>query len=243
MKRSIVIVALIALAIVNSVLALKLIQRRHASLQAASQSSVAARPNQTSQMPVQQQPLHPGGVMIVGNGSNLTVIRPVSVDQDDYSYLHISLTGDGEMLFKDGESRVVGFESASGKLLTQIANSSYDEGDQIDDDDEDPAPGAAAAPSPTPEPTAASGLLDNGFRRLEVGRPAPGTYLLTVTTDSRSGNSKYSLAITFTSRSDKMSLTEFKDVAAAAGSGHIYKLQIPSDPLGEIKAELVSPAR
>lgn len=238
MKWGIVIVALVALTIADSVLAFRFFRGRHA-LHAAAQPAIA-QSSPSSHIPAQQQPPHPGGVIILGNGSNLSVIRPVSVDQEDYSYLHISLSGDGEMLFKDGESRVVGFEPASGKLLSQIANSSYDEGDQIDDD-EDPTPGAAAAPSPTPEPTAPSGLLDNGFRRLEVGRPAPGTYLLTVTTDPKSSNSKYTLEITFTNRADGMSAAAFKDVTSPPRAVHTYKVQIPSDPAGEIKAELVSP--
>lgn len=239
MKWATVIVALVALTIADSVLAYNFIRRRH-TLQAAAQPA-AARSGQTSRLVVQQQPAHPGGVIILGNGSKLRVIRPASVEQDDYSYLHISLSGNGELLFKDGQSKGVGFEPTSGKLLTQIANSSYDEGDQIDDDDDDTSPGTPA-PSPTPEPTAPSGLLDNGFRRLEVGRPSSGTYLLTVMTDPRSTNSKYTLEITFTNRTDGTSTAVFKDVTAPPRAVHTYKVQIPSDPAGEIKAELVSPA-
>lgn len=232
-------VGLIAVTIAVSALALRVVHQRH--LLHASAQSPPARSSQTSRIPAQQPPPRTAGVMIVGAGSNLTVIRPASAEPDDYSYLHISFTGNGEMLFKNAESRLVGFDTKSGKLFNEIANSSYDEGDQIDDDDEEPAQ-SAPAPVPTPEPKSPSGLTDNGFRRIEIGHPAPGTYLLTVMTDPRSGNSKYSLEISFTSRGDKMTFTSFTDVAAPAGAVHTYKLLIPPDPLGEIKAELISPA-
>lgn len=238
MKRGTVIVVLIALTIANLVLAFNFIRRRHA-LHAAVQPAVAPS-SQRSQVPLQQQPPHPAGVIILGNGSNLSVIRPASLEQSDYSYLHIYLNGSGELLFRDGQSRLLGFDKKSGKLLTQIADSNYDEGDQIDDDDEAPARGAPT-PSPTPEPNAPSGLLDNGFRRLEVGRPPSGTYLLTVMTDPKFSNSKYTLEITFTNRSDQASSVAFKDVVVPPDGIQIYRLQIPSDPAGEIKAELVSP--
>lgn len=238
MKRITWIVVLIAVTIAGSVLAFRLIHRRHGSQQPASR---LAQSTQAPRTPVRQASPHAMGAMIVGARSNLTVIRPVSVEQDDYSYLHVYLNGYGEMLFKDGESRLAGFDSKAGKLLSQIANSNYDEGDQIDDDDDDSPPGAPT-PSPTPEPTAPSGLADNGFRRLEVGQPAPGTYFLTVLAPSTGTDAKYTLQITFTDRADKMSSAAFQDVAAPPRAVHTYKLQIPSDPAGEIKAELVSPA-
>ena len=155
--------------------------------------------------------------------------------QQDSSYLYISMSGTGEMLIQDPQARSLGFDPGSHKLIQQIPNGSYDEGDLIDDDDAADAPPEGQPvyrPAPPP-PNTLSGLTDNGLRRVEVGRPMPGKYLVKVIARDATA---YSLSADYYNRSGDLSRAVFNKVGASIGDGHIYKIEIPFDTIGEIKA-------
>ncbi len=171
--------------------------------------------------------------MAPGNGATLATVRPA--DDEDHSYLRISLSSKGEMLLQDPQGRRLGFDPESHQLVSQIQNGSYDEGDQIDDDEDDSpnAPGSQPTPTPRPTPPATlSGLDDNGFRNLELGQPAPGKYLLTVIARNETS---YSLSVVFYNRLYNMSSADFDKVAFSPVGTHVYELEVPDDASGEIK--------
>jgi len=154
----------------------------------------------------------------------------------DSSYLYISMSGTGEMLIQDPQARSLGFDPGSHKLIQQIPNGSYDEGDLIDDDDAAKAPPEGEPiyrPAPPP-PNTLSGLTDNGFRRVELGRPMPGKYLVKVIARDATA---YSLSADYYNRSGDLSRAVFNKVAVSPGDVHIYEIDIPFDSMGEIKAE------
>jgi len=154
----------------------------------------------------------------------------------DSSYLYISMSGTGEMLIQDPQARSLGFDPGSHKLIQQIPNGSYDEGDLIDDDDAAKAPPEGQPiyrPAPPP-PNTLSGLTDNGFRRVELGRPMPGKYLVKVIARDATA---YSLSADYYNRSGDLSRAVFNKVAVSPGDVHIYEIDIPFDSMGEIKAE------
>ena len=153
----------------------------------------------------------------------------------DSSYLYISMSGTGEMLIQDPQARSLGFDPGSHKLIQQIPNGSYDEGDLIDDDDAAKAPPEGQPiyrPAPPP-PNTLSGLTDNGFRRVELGRPMPGKYLVKVIARDATA---YSLSADYYNRSGDLSRAVFNKVAVSPGDVHIYEIDIPFDSMGEIKA-------
>jgi len=159
---------------------------------------------------------------------------PPATGQDS-SYLYISMSGTGEMLIQDPQARSLGFDPGSHKLIQQIPNGSYDEGDLIDDDDAANAPPEGQPtyrPAPPP-PNTLSGLTDNGLRRVEVGRPMPGKYLVKVIARDATA---YSLSADYYNRSGDLSRAVFNKVAVSPGDVHIYELEIPFDTIGEIKA-------
>lgn len=235
MKRIFSAVVILTLAISGTLVAARLLRKRPAQAPVRPSS---LPPRQPSPGPV-SPPSRAMGAIMIGNGNGFTVIR--AEPHEDTSYLLISFSGKGEILLKDAQLRLAGFDPGSGRLLNQIANSSYDEGDQIDDDDDDAPASGSAAPEPSPEPKAPSGLADNEFRRLEIGQPAPGVYLLTVMPDAGGVDQKYSLEVSFSNQLRNSSFAEFKDVVARPGSVNTYKLQIPSEAAGDVKLDRIQP--
>src|SRR5262249_31660818 len=111
----------------------------------------------------------------------------------------------------------------------------YDEGDLIDDDDAADAPPEGQPvyrPAPPP-PNTLSGLTDNGLRRVEVGRPMPGKYLVKVIARDATA---YSLSTDYYNRSGNLSRAVFNKVSVSPGDVHIYELEVPFESIGEIKA-------
>jgi hypothetical protein len=173
------------------------------------------------------------GAIVVGNGAGLVKVSPAGDPSQDLSYLSINLSGNGEMLLQDPQAQHLGFDAQNHTLMRQIGNGSYDEGDMIDDDD-DEAPNSPPPPTPTPTPPATlSGLADNGFRRLEISRPTPGHYLLTVITRNEAN---YTLLFHLSKRDGNPSSAAFDKVAISPGEIDVYDLEIPADASGEIKA-------
>ncbi len=186
----------------------------------------AARPQQSS----------PSRTPVIGvifaNGPGLHAVS--STEDEDYSYFSISLNSNGEMLLEGPNGERLGFDPEAHKLMNQIQNGYYGEGDQIDDDDDDQPPQAHPTPAPTPTPPATlSGLDDNGFRQVEMGQIAPGKYRLKVITRQ---DADYTLEIRYRNRAGNLSTAYFTKVAVTPGDVHLYELEIPQDPTGEIKA-------
>jgi hypothetical protein len=174
------------------------------------------------------------GAIVVGNGSTLVKLRPAEDPSQDMSYLSITLSGNGELLLQDPQAQRLGFDPQNHTLLRQIGNGSYDEGDMIDDDDDEAPNSPPPSPTPTPTPPATlSGLADNGFRRLEISRPAPGHYVLTVITRNEAN---YSLLFHLSKRNGNPSTADFEKVSVSPGETHVYDVEIPADASREIKA-------
>lgn len=199
-------------------------------------SAVAAQPTKPAPgTPLVSSPPPAVGAIVIGNGAGLVKLRPTEDPGQDSSYLSITLSSKGEMLLQDSQARRLGFDSQAHKLVRQIANASYDEGDMIDDDDDSAPNSPPPSPTPTPTPPATlSGLEDNGFRRMEVFQPAPGKYVLTVIARNEAN---YNLLLHFRKRDGNLSTAAFDKVAVSSGEVHVYEFEIPTDASGEIKAE------
>jgi hypothetical protein len=196
-------------------------------------------------LPASAQPLKPSpatqatpappaiGAIFVGNGNGLVKLTPVVAE--DHSYLFISLSSKGEMLLQDPQGRLLGFDVGNHRLIQEAANGHYDEGDMIDDDDDEAPNSPPPSPTPTPTPPATlSGLEDNGFRRIELGQPAPGKYLLTVVARNETS---YALVFNFRKRDDNLSTAAFDKIAVSPGDVHVYEFEIPADASRELKPE------
>src|ERR1700746_191865 len=88
--------------------------------------------------PPRPQPAPILSTTVQDNGAG-TLKGRLAEDQDQ-SYLYITLSGKGEMLLQDSQARNLGFDPERHKLVEQITNGSYDEGDIIDDDDDNSPP-------------------------------------------------------------------------------------------------------
>ncbi|HEX7287027.1 MAG TPA: hypothetical protein VF532_12645 [Candidatus Angelobacter sp.] len=172
------------------------------------------------------------GAMVAGNGTGITKLGPAAAE--DHSYLFISLSSKGEMLLQDPQGRFLGFDAGNHRLIQEAANGHYDEGDMIDDDDDEAPTSPPPSPTPTPTPTTLSGLEDNGFRRIELGQPAPGKYVLTVVARNETN---YSLVLNFRGRDDNLSTAVFEKVSVSPGDVHVYEFEIPAVAAGELKPE------
>jgi hypothetical protein len=174
------------------------------------------------------------GAIVIGNGAGLVKVSSAGDPSQDMSYLSINLSGNGEMFLQDPQAQHLGFDPETRKLITDSGFGHYDEGDMIDDDDDEAPNSPPPSPTPTPSlPATLSGLADNGFRRLEISRPTPGHYLLTVITRNEAN---YTLLFHLSKRDGNPSSAQFDKVAVSPGETHVYEFEVPADASGEIKS-------